>query len=313
MQILGIKLETIPTYWILLVVVSQELKASVMRNASKNNLNGKTVCWCGGKSGNAMRKGMFLACGLVGPNSVCKSMGMSLPSLLDKAPEFVFVNPGSQARKRVPQLDRSHELDCAARIHPKRPKELRKVAPGIGWSDKDGVQTKKFKYDPAGKLRSWSALAQSSSRMRESECVQEDLEGSEKDRSYHNLKLKDVDVPEQVICVASYNWPHARVALGLRSMTQQNTQSQGVTYNCPTISFNSTSTHKGAGQRAGIQEGSSNNTPLAGSSPPPPYTSHMSYQPTTDIVVVVYRQSPAERFWKAFGVAVLIWFLIYIN
>jgi hypothetical protein len=28
------------------------------------------------------------------------------------------------------------------------------------------------------------------------------------------------------------------------------------------------------------------------------------------VAVVVYRQSPAQRFWKAFGVAVLIWFLI---
>ncbi|KIK44501.1 hypothetical protein CY34DRAFT_802594 [Suillus luteus UH-Slu-Lm8-n1] len=62
------------------------------------------------------------------------------------------------------------------------------------------------------------------------------------------------------------------------------------------------------GQRAGLHEGSSTNT--SGSLPPPPYTSQTSYQPITDVVVVVYRQSPAQRFWKAFGVAVLIWFLV---
>ncbi|KAG2055530.1 hypothetical protein BDR06DRAFT_1045063 [Suillus hirtellus] len=63
---------------------------------------------------------------------------------------------------------------------------------------------------------------------------------------------------------------------------------------------------KGNNQRAGLHEGS--NTP--GPSPPPPYTSQTSYQPITDVVVVVYRESPAQRFWKAFGVAILIWFLI---
>lgn len=65
--------------------------------------------------------------------------------------------------------------------------------------------------------------------------------------------------------------------------------------------------NKGDGQRAGLHEGSSN---TLGPSPPPPYTSQTSYQPTTDVVVVVYRQSPVRRFWKAFGVALLIWFLI---
>ncbi|KAG1746397.1 hypothetical protein EDB19DRAFT_1873521 [Suillus lakei] len=69
---------------------------------------------------------------------------------------------------------------------------------------------------------------------------------------------------------------------------------------------------KGTGQRAGLHEGSSNNTPLVGPSSPPPYTSQTSYQSTSDVVVVVYRRSPAERFWKAFGVAVLIWFLIAV-
>lgn len=64
---------------------------------------------------------------------------------------------------------------------------------------------------------------------------------------------------------------------------------------------------KGNGQRAGLHEGSSN-TP--GPLSPPPYTSQTSYQPITDVVVVVYRQSPAQRFWKAFGLALLIWFLI---
>lgn len=67
--------------------------------------------------------------------------------------------------------------------------------------------------------------------------------------------------------------------------------------------------NKGNDQRAtGLHEGSSSNTP--GPLPPPPYTSQTSYQPITDVVVVVYRQSPAQRFWKAFGVAILIWFLI---
>ncbi|KAG1878801.1 hypothetical protein F4604DRAFT_2000051 [Suillus subluteus] len=65
--------------------------------------------------------------------------------------------------------------------------------------------------------------------------------------------------------------------------------------------------NKGNGQRAGLHEGSSN---TLGPSPPPPYTSQTSYQPIADVVVVVYRQSPAQRFWKAFGVALLIWFLI---
>lgn len=63
-------------------------------------------------------------------------------------------------------------------------------------------------------------------------------------------------------------------------------------------------------QRAGLHEGSSSTSNTSGLLPPPPYTSHTSYQPITDVVVVVYRQSPAQRFWKAFGVAVLIWFLI---
>ncbi|KAG1758340.1 hypothetical protein EDD22DRAFT_910941 [Suillus occidentalis] len=61
-------------------------------------------------------------------------------------------------------------------------------------------------------------------------------------------------------------------------------------------------------QRAGLHEGSSTNT--SGLLSPPPYTSQTSYQPITDVVVVVYRQSPAQRFWKAFGVAILIWFLM---
>ncbi|KAG2142313.1 uncharacterized protein EDB93DRAFT_1241632 [Suillus bovinus] len=64
---------------------------------------------------------------------------------------------------------------------------------------------------------------------------------------------------------------------------------------------------KGNGQRSGLHEGSSN---IPGPSPPPPYTYQTSYQPVTEVVVVEYRQSPAQRFWKAFVVAVLIWFLI---
>ncbi|KAG1781995.1 hypothetical protein EV702DRAFT_1068744 [Suillus placidus] len=66
---------------------------------------------------------------------------------------------------------------------------------------------------------------------------------------------------------------------------------------------------KGNDQRAGLHEGSSSSN-TQGPSPPPPYTSQTFYQPTTDVVVVVYRQSPTQRFWKAFSVAVLIWFLI---
>ncbi|KAG1723123.1 uncharacterized protein EDB91DRAFT_1255762 [Suillus paluster] len=58
---------------------------------------------------------------------------------------------------------------------------------------------------------------------------------------------------------------------------------------------------------------SSSGLPQADALSPPPYTPHISYQPNSpprDVVVVVYRQSPAQRFWKAFGVAVLIWFLV---
>ncbi|OAX40225.1 hypothetical protein K503DRAFT_687958 [Rhizopogon vinicolor AM-OR11-026] len=48
--------------------------------------------------------------------------------------------------------------------------------------------------------------------------------------------------------------------------------------------------------------------------PPPPYNPQTSYQasgyyPVTP-VVVVYHESPVQRFWKAFGVAVLVWFLL---
>ncbi|KAG2358083.1 hypothetical protein BDR07DRAFT_1489853 [Suillus spraguei] len=62
-------------------------------------------------------------------------------------------------------------------------------------------------------------------------------------------------------------------------------------------------------QRAGLYAEGSSNTP-GPLPPPPPYTSQTPYQPITNVVVVEYRRSPALRFWKAFGVAVLIWFLI---
>ncbi|KAG2153221.1 hypothetical protein DEU56DRAFT_773780 [Suillus clintonianus] len=67
---------------------------------------------------------------------------------------------------------------------------------------------------------------------------------------------------------------------------------------------------KGNSQRAAghREEGSSSSTTRP--SPPPPYTSQTSYQPTTGVILVAYRPSPAQRFWKAFGVAVLIWFLV---
>src|SRR6267154_2911646 len=44
--------------------------------------------------------------------------------------------------------------------------------------------------------------------------------------------------------------------------------------------------------------------------PPPPYIDQPYYPAREHVVaVVVYRQSPTLRFWKAFGVAVLIWLL----
>lgn len=63
---------------------------------------------------------------------------------------------------------------------------------------------------------------------------------------------------------------------------------------------------KGNAQEAG----SSSSLPQIHTPSPPPYTPHTSYQPATEVVVVIYRQSPAQRFWKAFAIAVLIWFLI---
>lgn len=61
----------------------------------------------------------------------------------------------------------------------------------------------------------------------------------------------------------------------------------------------------------------SGSQPTAGSpsGPPPSYGAHAQSQPypARQIVVeqgFVYRESPGRRFWRAFFVAILIWFLL---